>query len=241
MLSPLLGALATAGVLGVTHAIEPDHVAGISSVTSDAGSPRLSALVGACFSAGHVVLVVAWLAVGYLALGLTEYPPVFDVIGTAGVALLLGVLGVGMTIGGLRTLRYEHDHDGGTEPHTHLPLPIDVAAETTWTHCHEHSMREYLETGILGALFTLSPPVSMILFASTLMPNYGVGVIGLAVLVYAIGITATMSLIGAGVGTAFGATAPSPRAYGALRSVAGVVVVGFAAWTALGMAPLGLA
>jgi hypothetical protein len=241
MLSPLLGALATAGVLGVTHAIEPDHVAGISSVTSDAGSPRLSALVGACFSAGHVVLVVAWLAVGYLALGLTEYPPVFDVVGTVGVTLLLGVLGVGMTIGGLRTLRYEHDHDGETEPHTHLPLPINVTGGNTASHRHDHSMREYLETGILGALFTLSPPLSMIVFASTLLPNYGLGAIGLAVLVYAIGITAMMSLIGAGVGTVFGKTAPSPRAHGALRSIAGLAVVGFAAWTALGVVPLGLA
>ena len=41
------GALLTAGVLGVTHAIEPDHVAGIASLTGRYGDSRLSALVGA--------------------------------------------------------------------------------------------------------------------------------------------------------------------------------------------------
>lgn len=34
--------LATAGVLGVSHAVEPDHVAGISSLTSEYGDSRLS-------------------------------------------------------------------------------------------------------------------------------------------------------------------------------------------------------
>jgi len=47
----------------VTHAIEPDHVAGTASLTGRYGDPRHSAVVGACFSAGHVGLVV-WLAVG---------------------------------------------------------------------------------------------------------------------------------------------------------------------------------
>ena len=77
--------------------------------------------------AGHVGLVVVWLAVGYLLLG------------------------------GLRT------------------------------------------AGVVGALFTLSPPLSMIAFAATLFPA-DPELVAVAVAAYAVIITATMSALGAGVG-----------------------------------------
>ena len=124
----LLGALATAGALGVTHAIEPDHVAGIASLTGRYEDSRLSALAGACFSLGHVALVVGWLGVGYLLLGRTEFPAVFDTLGTLGVVVLLGVLGTTLALGGLRRVLYahshEHDHGDHTHSHAHAHLPV---------------------------------------------------------------------------------------------------------------------
>ncbi len=251
MSATLLGALATAGLLGVTHAIEPDHVAGISSLTSRYGDPRLSAVVGACFSAGHVALVVVWLAVGYVLLGRTDYPPVFDAIGTLGVAAVLGLLGATMAVGGLRSVlhAHEHEHDGEVHAHPHIHLPLiggdgrgDHADDgrAGSDHDHGHGVASYLKTGLVGALFTLSPPLSMILFSSTLFPQYGGGAVALSVVVYAVAITATMSLIGLGVGSAFGFVTDDPRAYGALRGVGGVVVAGFALSMALGVAPVAL-
>ncbi|WP_436927928.1 hypothetical protein [Halosimplex amylolyticum] len=268
MSAPLWGALATAGVLGVTHAIEPDHVAGISSVTSQYGDSRLSALVGACFSLGHVALVVVWLIGGYLLLGRTEFPAVFDTVGTLGVAVLLGALGAAMAVGGLRSMRHTHvhEHDGRVHAHPHIHLPLvgsdhdhgetgdpvhgetdrhahdghdadsrdadshhdDGPADGVVPHAHGHGVGAYLKTGVVGALFTLSPPISMIVFASTLFPDYGGGAVALAVGAYAVSITATMSAIGAGVGTLFGVTAVSPRLHAGARVLGGVIVVGFA-------------
>lgn len=66
MSGTLAGAMVTAGVLGVTPAVEPDHGAGISSLTAANGDARISALVGAWFSLGHVALVAAWLLVASL-------------------------------------------------------------------------------------------------------------------------------------------------------------------------------
>jgi len=261
MSATLLGALATAGILGVTHAIEPDHVAGISSVTAQYGDSRLSALVGACFSLGHVALVVVWLATGYLLLGRTEYPAVFDTVGTASVAALLSVLGVAMAIGGLRSLRHTHahEHDGEVHSHPHVHLPAfgpghDHDAENAdghdhdspddsgvVPHAHGHGVGAYLKTGVVGALFTLSPPLSMILFASTLFADYGGGVVAGAVVAYAVTITATMSALGAGVGVAVGATATSPRLHGAARLAGGILVTGFAVSMLTGLpTPAGL-
>ncbi|MFB6140874.1 MAG: hypothetical protein ABEJ26_10615 [Halosimplex sp.] len=292
MSATLWGALATAGLLGVTHAIEPDHVAGISSVTSRYGDSRLSALVGACFSLGHVALVVVWLAGGYLLLGRTEFPAVFDAVGTLGVAVLLAVLGTAMAVGGLQSLRHAHahEHDGEVHAHSHLHLPLvgsdhdhaddaraaerdgrehghshahgshrhshgagtddiphtvdgdDERASDDGTagvvpHDHGHGVGAYLKTGLVGALFALSPPVSMILFASSLFPDYGGGAVALAVVAYAVSITATMSAVGAGVGTVFGAASASPRLHAGARVLGGVAI----AAVALSMLPGALA
>ena len=228
------GALLTAGVLGVTHAIEPDHVAGIASLTGRYGDSRLSALVGACFSAGHVALVVVWLSVGYLLLGRTEFPAIFDRIGTVGVGVLLGALGGLLVLGGVRRVAYAH---------TRLPLlggsgHTDGDPEDDAVHAHDHTVRAYLKTGVVGALFTLSPPLSMMAFSATLY-SANPGLVALAVAAYAVGITLTMSALGAGVGVAFEAASElNVRVYGGAQTLAGVLVVGLAVSLLTGAVPL---
>jgi hypothetical protein len=228
MSSTVLAALATAGVLGVTHAVEPDHVAGISSLTSEYGDSRLSALAGACFSLGHVALVIAWLVVASFLLDRTAFSPVFDAVGTASAGVILGLLGATMAVGGLRRVVRTDEHEHGdlthSHPHVHLPLPGFDG------HNHDHDTVSYLETGLVGALFTLSPPVSMIAFSSALLPDYGTGVVSLAVLTYGVAITATMSLLGAGAGALFGLTRNRSKTFhGAAQAVAGLAVAGLAA------------
>ncbi len=226
MSGTLAAALVTAGTLGITHAIEPDHVAGISSVTAEYRDSRLSALAGACFSLGHVALVVAWLVVASLLLGRTSFPPRYDHLGTLGAGVVLGLLGAAMAVAGARrVLRTDtHEHDGVAHSHPHLHLPLVDA------HDHGHGVGSYLKTGLVGALFTLSPPVSMLVFAATLLPSAGAEVVSLAVLTYAVAITATMSLLGAGVGAAFGRLGErGPVFHGAAQVVAGLAVVALAA------------
>ncbi len=239
----LFSAVATAGVLGVTHAVEPDHVAGIASLTSRYGDAKLSALVGACFSLGHVALVVCWLAVGYVVLGRTEFPAVFDTIGTLGVGVLLGILGVALAFGGLKRTFYAHSHSHkhGGETHSHLHPHIPFHSEDSHgdtAHSHDHTVRAYLKTGVVGALFTLSPPLSMIVFSSTLFST-GVELVLVAVTTYAIAITVTMSALGGGAGTIFGKTSElNPRVYGGAQALTGVLVVTLAGSLLDGVIPL---
>lgn len=237
--------LATAGLLGVTHAIEPDHVAGISSLTSRYGDARLSALVGACFSIGHAAVVVVWVALAYLVLGQTSFPPMFDTLGTAAAGLLLGVFGAVMAVSGLRAAVYEHDHGGESHTHVHVRLPFlgmdsnhdDHGAHATHAAHDDHGrgVTAYLKIGLVGALFTLSPPLSMLAFTSTLLPQFDGGIVGLAVATYAVSITVAMSLVGAGAGTLFGLTkGRGVRVFGAVQTVAGVGVVALAATMVVG-------
>jgi len=248
----LVGALVTASVLGVTHAVEPDHVAGIASLTGRFGDARLSALVGVCFSLGHVALVVGWLGVGSVLLRQTTFPPAFDIVGSAGVAIVLGLLGTTLAVGGLRRLRHAHthEHDGTVRTHAHVHLPLlgghDPAthdADATHdhdptTHDHDHTVRAYLKTGLAGALFTLSPPLSMIAFSSTLF-SADPDLVVVAVVVYAVSITVTMSALGAGAGAVFERTSrTNRRVHGGVQALAGVLVVGTAVTVLVGLGPL---
>jgi nickel/cobalt exporter len=245
--------LVTAAVLGVTHALEPDHVAGISAVTSESDSSRHATLAGGAFGAGHAVVVGVWVALWSVFDGLGVVPPWVGAVGTALVAVVLATLAGGLTLAALRRLihRHDHTHDTGTHDHTHdtgthehthdaetqehthdaetqehthdaetlehthdtgtqeqthdvgthahyhVHVPFGIHDEHG--HDHGHGGSEYLKMGVLGALFTLSPPVSMIAFLATVVPTVDAAVIWLAVGVYSLTIVLGMGVIGSGV------------------------------------------
>lgn len=230
-----IGLVAAAGIIGVTHAIEPDHVAGISALTDGTGETSRSAVVGACFAAGHVLLVVAWLVAATVLAGVASFPPVTETVGLVAVGVGLVALSTFLGVSAARRLvhTHEHDHGGGVHAHVHLHgvgaghrhgagSEHDAAG-----HDHEHTVREYLELGAVGALFTLSPPLSMIAFVSVVLANASTALVVPVVVAYAVSITATMSLVGYGAGTMFRlAGERGPRVHAALQlAVAGIVLV----------------
>lgn len=228
--STALGAVAAAGVIGVTHALEPDHVAGISALTGGIDDSRLSAVVGGCFALGHVLLVVAWVVGAILLLGVTTFPPVLESVGLIAVGVLLVGLSALLGVSAARQLvhSHEHRHDGWVHAHFHLHRHgPDRDHEPVADHHHEHTLWEYLKIGTVGALFTLSPPISMIVFISVVVSNAPAAAVVAAVLAYAVSITATMSLVGYGAGTVYRlAHARGPRVHAALQlGVAGIVLV----------------
>lgn len=193
------GIVATAVLLGITHGLEPDHVAGITTLTQDADDPKLSALVGGLFGAGHAVLVLAWIAIAYLLFDRTSFPPMYEQLGLLLAGTVLAVLSLSIGLSGVRRLihRHHHDHDGSRHSHFHVHLPlVTVGGE----HGHRHGRWEYLKIGVIGALFTLSPPVSMLAFISVTLAEASPSLITSIVAGYTISIVATLALIGGGAG-----------------------------------------
>lgn len=230
-----VGYLLTAGLLGVTHGIEPDHVAGITALTHEAGDPKLSALVGSCFAAGHALLVVVWIAGAYLLFGTTSFPAAFEQFGTLLVGTVLALLSLYLGVTGTRKLvhRHLHDHGGRLHSHYHIHLPASIRPVSSHDghgeHGHDHGVVEYLEIGTVGALFTLSPPVSMIAFISVTVADSGTPLMIGVVAAYAVSIVATMAVIGGGAGSLFGLSkARGERFHAISQVVASVVVLGFA-------------
>ena len=228
-----IGYLLTAGLLGITHGIEPDHVAGITALTHEAGDPKLSALVGGCFAAGHALLVVVWIAAAYALFGTTSFPPAFEQVGTLFVGIVLAGLSLYLGVTGTRKLVHRHRHEHGSEPHSHyhlhLPASIRPTTEGHGAHTHDHTTLEYLKIGTVGALFTLSPPVSMIAFISVTVADSGTPLMIGVVAAYAVSIIATMAVIGGGAGSVFGVSkAKGERFHAISQVVASVIVLGFA-------------
>ncbi|MEF8771387.1 hypothetical protein [Halodesulfurarchaeum sp.] len=242
-MDPTVGAglLLSAGVLGVTHGIEPDHVAGITALTHDAGDPKLSALVGSCFAVGHALLVVLWIVLASVLFGVTSFPPLLEQAGLLVVGVVLALLSLYLGVSGTRRLlhRHEHDHGSGEHDHVHVHLPISAHDHSQHNaHTHEHGVFEYLKIGTIGALFTLSPPVSMIAFISVVMSKQGGGLVALAVAAYTVSIVATMAVIGGGAGSMFQVTKQRGEHYHAIfQIVAAVLVLGVAMHLLIGVVP----
>lgn len=191
-----------AALLGLAHAAEPDHVAGIAALGGDA-SARRAGLVGAAFGAGHALLVVAWVLAGAVVLGSLPAPGALAAVGDAVVGVALVAVGAATLA---RALGSGHDHAG-------VALPGLLAVP-----------ERPLGAGVAGALFTLSPPVSMLAFVTGLLTTVGGGAVAAAVATYTAAIVAGMTVVGALAGTAFDALADRGLAR-AGRALASAVVV----------------
>lgn len=55
----LATALALGLLLGMRHAFEPDHLAAVSTLVTRHGSPRIGAVLGACWGLGHTLALLA--------------------------------------------------------------------------------------------------------------------------------------------------------------------------------------
>lgn len=232
------GLLVTAGILGITHGVEPDHMAGITALTHRAGNPRLSAFVGGCFAFGHTILVVAWIALAHVFFETTSFPPQLEQFGLLSVGIILAVLSLYLGIEGTENILHRHNHDHNhdhsdnshTHFHEHLSDLIQLGGHSHHNHKHsehghKHGVQQYLKIGTIGALFTLSPPVSMIAFISIAMSNSGERLVVGVVIVYMVSIVATMTTIGGGVGSLFQLSKQSGKRFYAISQVVTAVLV----------------
>jgi nitrile hydratase accessory protein len=89
---PRIGLLATAAfgsLLGIRHALEPDHLAAVSTLMTGERSSAKAAWLGACWGLGHTLTLVA--AGALMVLFRADMPPLAsDVFELAVVALLVG-------------------------------------------------------------------------------------------------------------------------------------------------------
>ena len=148
--SGFLGALAIGLVLGVRHALEPDHLIAVSTIASRSRTLRRAALAGVFWGLGHTL---ALLAVGLtLVLLRGELPATWSLGFELAVGAMLVYLGLGGLVGRWHgdTHVHEHVHDG--EAHRHYHGHPHTADRARHAHAHDTSYRRSTLVGVLHGM-----------------------------------------------------------------------------------------
>lgn len=165
-------------VLGLRHALDPDHVVAVAAIVSERISLRRSVLVGSLWGLGHALsLTLAGGAI--LALKLSVPAALAEAL-EAAVAVML----VGLGWSAIRAaLRYRlhahaHDHDGRAHVHFHA----HHAGEAHAAHRHRHPGGGGLRPFLVGCVHGLAGSASLALLALGAAPSLLAGLVYIALL-----------------------------------------------------------
>ena len=124
---PVLELLASSGfgsLLGMRHALEPDHLAAVSTLVSRERNSVKAALLGMCWGLGHTAgLIVVGAVLLVLRAELpTRLADIFELL----VAIMLIVLGLRAVLQAVRQGQPAHLHHQAFAVHRHSGLPAHV-------------------------------------------------------------------------------------------------------------------
>jgi ABC-type nickel/cobalt efflux system permease component RcnA len=218
----LIPALGLGFLLGLRHALDPDHVAAMSTLLTQERGVLRSCLRGTVWGIGHTTaLLVAGVAV--LAFKL-RIPTAFE----RGIEVLVALVLIGLgahvlirTLGAIHLHRHQHTHEGTA--HSHVHVHIGDADE----HRHIHVWRTVPSPLLMGLLHGLAGSGALILLVLATLPSPTAAV--LYVLVFGIGSTAGMLLLSGLIGVPFALAAGSSRLVAAALQVVvgvGTILVG---------------
>lgn len=183
MESPLLTTLLVGLLLGMGHALDPDHVVAVSTMMSQHRTLGRSSLVGVFWGLGHTTtLFLVGLAVFLLRVRIPDW---VAPIGELAVGLVLLALGVAILTGHLTRRVHAHVHRHGGEVHVHFHSHAGSEA-----HDHDHALPQHHTSLLVGMVHGLagSAALMLLVLASIRTPTAGL----LYILTFGIGSVAGM-------------------------------------------------
>ena len=231
-MDPSITAALTLGfILGLRHALDPDHLVAVSTIVSEHKSVARSSLVGTFWGLGHTASLLA-ISVVILLLR-TSIPKHASLWMELPVALMLIVLGINTL---WRTLRergwqvhtHVHSHDKAA-PHSHIHLH----AHEKHTHRH-HLLRVGRRPFLVGMVHGVAGSAAITLAVVATIPSIAIGLIYIAI--FGIGSIGGMLLMSAMIGLPFALTARRFSVLnGCIRLLAGLFSMVFGLWLAWGL------
>ncbi len=183
-------------VLGLTHAVEADHLAAVSAIVSEKKNLFTSAIIGGFWGLGHTIsLFVVGALVIFLKLQISESTE----------ARLEAIVGGMLVLLGLNALRkiftakeiHAHSHEHGAHGHTHIHLHKDE--EEKWHH------RLNPRSIVIGMIHGLAGSAGLMLIV---IPSIASPTVALFyILVFGVGSIAGMMLMSLLIGLPFHFTA----------------------------------
>lgn len=227
-------ALIVAGLLGLRHATDPDHLAAVSTLVLGEERNRAwrAGALGLAWGSGHAATLVA-LGLPLVLFG-HHLPDAVHVGAEFAVGLLIVTLAVRLLRRWRRGQFHSHPHDHGALRHTH-PHFHERGADTPHPVAHEHRHLEALGRSPLSA-FGIglvhgvggSAGAGILLVTAAGEP----GPAAAALLVFAAGTAVSMALLSGAFGYAL-ERGPVARALGQVVPVFGALTLMFGIWYAL--------
>lgn len=210
--------LALGFISGMRHALDPDHVAAVSTIVAEHRDVWRSSRVGAFWGIGHTVtLAAAGLVVLIFKLTIPERLALgFELA----VGVMLVLLGLQVILRFVRERFHIHAHEHGGERHIHLHSHRHGPE-----HRHEHGCRYEWRSLLIGMVHGLAGSAALTVLLLSSLRSLLQGVLYLAM--FGIGSIAGMMLISVLIGSPFAYTAwRFERVNHALRVLVGVASLG---------------
>ena len=163
-------------VLGLKHALDPDHMVAVSTIVSESQSVKRSSLVGTFWGLGHTLsLLAAGIVVIALKVQISDRVALWMEFT---VALMLIVLGSRAMVKSLRAWklhRHRHTHDGSTHTHLHLHHGNEHA------HRHRHLIRLSARPFLVGIVHGMAGSAALTLLVLATIPSAIAGLVYIAI------------------------------------------------------------
>ncbi len=220
--STVVTALAGGFVLGLQHALDPDHLVAVSTIVSDHKSLGRSSLIGTFWGLGHSLSL---LGVGLVIILLRVSIP-DNVLPwmEAPVAAMLIALGIGATRRALRERGVQihtHVHEHGDQPHEHVHVHLGDE------HDHMHRMFKFGRRPFaIGLVHGFAGSAALTLLVLTRIPSIALGLVYMTV--FGLGSIGGMLIMSAVISVPFVLTARRFEAInGVIRLCAGLFSLAF--------------
>jgi len=181
-------ALGLGFVLGLRHALDPDHVVAVSTIVSESRSIGRSSLVGTFWGLGHTAaLLAAGIAVIGLKLNIPRHAAQWMESAVAGMLILLGLKAVRTAFRGWRVHRHVHVHDRREHAHFH----VHAAGEPA--HNHRHLLSFGTQPFLVGLVHGFAGSAGLMILVLGTIPS---AIAGLAyIAMFGLGSTGGMLLM----------------------------------------------
>ncbi len=219
----IAAALTFGFVLGLRHALDPDHLVAVSTIVSEHKSIARSSLVGTFWGLGHTASLLAiGVAILLLRASIPDHVTRWMELPVAIMLIALGVTATRRALRqrGLQIHTHTHRHEDGT-PHTHIHL------HTNDRHAHHHWLFHLgRKPFVVGMVHGVAGSAALTLAVLTTIPSITLGLLYIAV--FGIGSIGGMLLMSAMIGIPFAVTARRFAAInGGIRLCAGLFSVTF--------------
>jgi len=173
----LVGLLGLGLILGLRHALDPDHIAAVSTIVSESRSVRRSSLIGTCWGLGHTMsLLIAGVLVIALKIQISDRAALWMEFAVALMLILLGLKAILRSLRGWRIHVHRHTHDGRSHSHMHLHRPSEEHA-----HQHRHLSRSGARPFLVGMVHGLAGSAALMILVLATIPSVVAGLIYIAV------------------------------------------------------------